>query len=71
MYTHVIADLTKEFHCARCGIVQPLPKRCTKEWPFEFTKDMFMLIDHSVCEACHNDLKPSSLHPPSEPSQQT
>lgn len=75
MYTHVIADLTKEFHCMRCGIIQPF-RVAWVDMIFELKGEepnKNGLHFATVCDPCMAELhfKPSPPRPPSEPSPQT
>ncbi len=72
MYTHVIADLTKEFHCIRCGIIQPWLAQYQAEIPSMIAQNCPMKLIKPLCSECfHEIIRPFSPHPPSEPSQQT
>ncbi len=66
----LIADLTKEFHCARCGIVQ---NWCDSDWIRLFVEHYGFRIDIPCCKNCFRDVEVtlSSPLPPSATSQQT
>ena len=67
----ILAKLSKEFHCARCGIIQDYVDGWV-HWVEADHPNLNGIATVVVCDACKKDLtKPSSPAPPSANSPQT